>query len=179
MKRGLYDSRYEHDACGIGFVVDIKGRKSRRIVDQALEALNNLNHRGACGCEANTGDGAGILIQLPHAFLKKAARAKRISLPEPGRYGVGMGFLPKDAGPREEAQKAFEKIVKEEGQTFLGWRAVPTDNRALGATARSGEPAIHQCFIGGFRAEALCHSKARGTFPQNLFPEFVFEDRRL
>ncbi len=149
-KQGLYDPRFEHDACGIGFVVDIKGRKSHRIVQQALEVLNNLNHRGACGCEANTGDGAGVLIQVPHEFLKKAAG---VSLPAAGAYGVAMVYFPRDPKKGEEAAKKFEALVKEEGQTFLGWRDVPTDNRALGATARAGEPVSRMAFIG--RAESL------------------------
>ena len=117
-QQGLYDPENEHDACGIGFVVNIKGVRSHAIVKQALEVLNNLNHRGAAGCEANTGDGAGILIQLPHAFLKKAAAAEKISLPDPGAYGLGMMFFPRDEKLRRDAEAAFEKIVAEEGQTF-------------------------------------------------------------
>jgi glutamate synthase domain-containing protein 2/glutamate synthase domain-containing protein 1/glutamate synthase domain-containing protein 3 len=147
-KQGLYDPQFEHDACGIGFVVNIKGKKSHEIVAQSLEVLNNLNHRGACGCEANTGDGAGVLIQLPHAFLVKVAAKEKIVLPHPGAYGVAMMFFPQDAGARQEAEKGFEKLVAEEGQTFLGWRTVPTNNAALGVTARAGEPHIRQAFIG-------------------------------
>src|SRR3974390_2355855 len=92
-KQGLYDPQFEHEACGVGFVADIKGRKSHTIVQQALQVLLNLNHRGACGCESNTGDGAGILIQPPHESLKLVAREGRVSLPGPGEYGVGMVFL--------------------------------------------------------------------------------------
>ncbi|MBK7208173.1 MAG: glutamate synthase large subunit [Elusimicrobia bacterium] len=147
-QQGLYDPENEHDACGIGFVVNIKGVRSHAIVKQALEVLNNLNHRGAAGCEANTGDGAGILIQLPHAFLKKAAAAEKISLPDPGAYGLGMMFFPRDEKLRRDAEAAFEKIVAEEGQTFLGWRTVPTNNGALGATAQAGEPLHRMAFIG-------------------------------
>src|SRR5271169_5028158 len=93
-KQGLYDPQFEHEACGVGFVVNIKGRKSHSIIQQALQVLLNLDHRGACGCEANTGDGAGILIQPPHEFLKLAAKEARINLPAPGEYAVGMVFLP-------------------------------------------------------------------------------------
>src|SRR5690554_6859153 len=95
-KQGLYDPAFEHDACGVGFVVDIKGRASRSIVADALTVLNNLDHRGACGAEVNTGDGAGILIQLPHKFFRRVTQAEGFTLPEPGHYGVGMLYLPKD-----------------------------------------------------------------------------------
>src|SRR5512138_333214 len=107
VKQGLYDPQFEHEACGVGFVVNIKGRKSHAIIQQALQVLLNLNHRGACGCEANTGDGAGILIQPPHEFLKLVAREARVSLPGPGEYGVGMLFLPQDAARRAECEKIF------------------------------------------------------------------------
>src|SRR5579863_4556931 len=93
-KQGLYDPQFEHEACGVGFVVNIKGRKSHAIIQQALQVLLNLDHRGACGCEANTGDGAGILIQPPHDFLKLAAKEARLNLPAPGEYAVGMVFMP-------------------------------------------------------------------------------------
>ncbi len=145
---GLYDPRYEHDACGVGFVVDMKGRKSHAIVAQALTILKNLEHRGACGCEENTGDGAGILIQMPHAFLKHAAALAGFTLPDPGQYGAGLVFLPRDPGAARECQKLFETIVREEGQTLLGWRDVPTDDASLGPTARAAEPAFKQVFIG-------------------------------
>ena len=93
-KQGLYDPRFEHDACGVGFVVNIKGEKSHEIVEEALTVLQNLDHRGACGCEENTGDGAGILLQVPHAFFQDACEGSAFSLPDPGEYGVGMLFLP-------------------------------------------------------------------------------------
>src|ERR1044071_8837292 len=95
-KQGLYDPAYEHDACGVGFVVDIKGRKSHQILRQALQVLTNLDHRGACGCEVNTGDGAGVLMQMPHKFLVAAARKARIELPAAGHYGCGIVFLPRN-----------------------------------------------------------------------------------
>jgi glutamate synthase (ferredoxin) len=147
-QQGLYDPQFEHDACGIGFVVDIQGRKTHAIVAQALEVLNNLNHRGACGCESNTGDGAGILVQTPHAFLASAAKSAGVTLPEAGRYGTAMIYLPRASKERAKAEKAFEKLVKDEGLPFLGWRDVPTNNASLGNTAKAGEPVSRQAFIG-------------------------------
>src|SRR5262245_7742087 len=120
-KQGLYDPQFEHDACGVGFVANIKGKKSHDLVAQGLQILRNLDHRGACGCEVNTGDGAGILIQTPHEFLAEAAKAARIKLPAQGQYGVGMIYLPPDARQRRKVEQAFEKIVNSEGQEFLGW----------------------------------------------------------
>ncbi|MGH8259091.1 MAG: glutamate synthase subunit alpha, partial [Steroidobacteraceae bacterium] len=147
-KQGLYDPWYEHDACGVGFVVDVKGRKSHRILEQAIQVLRNLDHRGACGCEANTGDGAGVLLQMPHAFLKEVTRKARLALPEPGAYGTGLVFLPRSPTKRRRLEEHFEHIVQSEGQTVLGWRTVPVDNRSLGETARSCEPFFRQIFIG-------------------------------
>jgi glutamate synthase (ferredoxin) len=146
-RTGLYDPAFEHEACGVGFVVNIKGRKSHGIIQQALQALLNLNHRGACGCEANTGDGAGILIQTPHEFLKLAARAARFSLPGPRAYGVGMIFLPTQRSQRAECEKLFGEIAAEEGQKVLGWRTIPTSNESLGKTALAGEPFLRQVFL--------------------------------
>ena len=147
-KQGLYDPAFEHDACGIGFVVNIKGVKSHQIVEQALTVLHNLDHRGACGAEENTGDGAGILMQVPHTFLQHASTALGFNLPEPGAYGVGMIFLPPDPGQRQTCEAHLEAIVREEGQTVLGWRDVPVHNQDLGTTALSCEPYIRQLFIG-------------------------------
>src|SRR5260221_3894823 len=147
-KQGLYDPQFEHEACGVGFVVNIKGRKSHAIIQQALEVLLNLDHRGACGCEANTGDGAGILIQPPHDFLKLVAKEGRVSLPSAGDYGIGMIFLPPKATERAECEKIFAEIVTEEGQRVLGWRTIPTNNGSLGKTARAAEPAMRQIFVG-------------------------------
>jgi glutamate synthase (ferredoxin) len=146
-KQGLYDPQFEHDACGVGFIVHMKGQKSHEIVEQALTILVNLDHRGACGCETNTGDGAGILMQVPHKFLKKVAAAANITLPEAGQYGVGMVYCSPDPATREKSQRIFEKIVAEEGQQVLGWRDVPTDNSSLGNTAKSSEPFMRQVFI--------------------------------
>src|SRR6266571_4505917 len=146
-KQGLYDPRYEHDACGIGFVVNIKGEKSHEIVQQALTVLQNLDHRGACGCEDNTGDGAGILLQIPHAFLQHACDGIGLQLPKPGHYGVGMVFLPPDREQRHHCEQCFEAIVRQAGQQVLGRRSVPTDSLYLGETAKSREPVIRQVFI--------------------------------
>lgn len=148
-KQGLYSPQYERDACGIGFVVNIKGEKSNQIVKMALESLVCLDHRGARGAEDNTGDGAGILIQIPHKFLVNACEGVDVHLPEPGQYGVGMVFLTDD-GNREKRNKIrsqFEDMVREEGQEVLGWRKVPTDNFYLGPTSRASEPIVWQIFI--------------------------------
>ncbi|NDD39805.1 MAG: glutamate synthase subunit alpha, partial [Verrucomicrobia bacterium] len=146
-KQGLYDPRFEHDACGVGFVVHMKGKKSHEVVQQGIQILVNLDHRGACGCEPNTGDGAGILIQLPHKFFTKAAKENGFTLPAPGRYGVAMIYMPKDEEDRHHCERVFERVVREEGHSVLGWRTVPTDNSTLGPTAVATEPAIRQCFI--------------------------------
>src|ERR1035441_8354537 len=124
-KQGLYDPWFEHDSCGVGFVVDIKGRKSNQILKQAIQILKSLDHRGAAGSEANTGDGAGVLIQMPHAFRKDACRKIRIALPEPGEYGCGLVFLPRDRIKRPRLGERFEEIVPAEGQTQLSWRPGP------------------------------------------------------
>ncbi|HWY78518.1 MAG TPA: glutamate synthase large subunit [Verrucomicrobiae bacterium] len=146
-KQGLYDPQFEHDSCGVGFVVNIKGEKSHAIIQQAIQVLLNLDHRGACGCEANTGDGAGILLQTPHSFLKKVCAEAHIDLPDEGQYGAGLVFLPPDAGERRECEQVFGKIVSEEGQRIVGWRDVPTDHSSLGETARASEPFMRQVFI--------------------------------
>lgn len=146
-KQGLYDPQFEHDACGVGFIVHMKGEKSHAIVEQALTILLNIDHRGACGAETNTGDGAGILMQLPHKFLQKVAAAENILLPEAGQYGVGMIYSSPDRDRREQSRRIFEGIVAEEGQQVLGWRDVPTDNSSLGNTAKSSEPFMEQVFI--------------------------------
>lgn len=146
--QGLYHPQFEHDSCGVGFVVNIKGKKSHDIVQQGLKILVNLAHRGACGCEANTGDGAGILMQMPHAFMEKVAAQARIKLPEPSQYAVGTVYLPPTVKMRRDCEKVYEKIIQAEGQRFLGWRTVPTSNAALGDTAKEEEPFVRQVFIG-------------------------------
>lgn len=147
-KQGLYDPRFEHDACGMGFVANIKGRKSHEIVRQALTVLGNLDHRGGQGCEANTGDGAGILLQLPDSFFRRELLEAGIKLPGDGEYGVGMLFLPQDAELRKQHEKLLEGIIHEEGQALLGWRTVPTNDEKLGQTAKSVQPYVRQVFIG-------------------------------
>ena len=146
-KQGLYDPAHEHDACGMGFVVDLKNRRSHDIIEQALQILVNLEHRGACGCEKNTGDGAGILIQMPHEFLKRECKQLGIELPEPGEYGTGNCFLPADEASRQECERIFESVVREEGQEILGWRDVPVDDSMIGPTAKAAEPFFRQVFI--------------------------------
>lgn len=147
-KQGLYDPQMEHDACGIGFVANIKGNKSHEIVRQALTILVNLSHRGGSGSESNTGDGAGILLQIPHLFFSQECSKLGIKLPEPGEYGAGMIFLPNDSEKRSAMEAYLVDIIKDEGQTFLGWRDVPTDSSTIGKTAKSSMPFIKQIFIG-------------------------------
>lgn len=146
-KQGLYDPGFEHDACGIGAIVSIDGRKSHKVVMRALEILINLEHRGASGADAKSGDGAGILVQIPHLFFKKACAQLDIDLPEQGRYGVGMFFLPKDTEKRQHCQYIFEQAVAREGQEFLGWRKLPLDDTCLGETAEKSMPYIMQAFV--------------------------------
>ncbi len=166
-KQGLYDPQYEHDACGVGFVVDLKSRKSHSIVQQALTILHNLEHRGACGCEKNTGDGAGILIQMPHKFLRKECARIGISLPAPGEYGAGLVFLPGEERDCRRCEELFEQVIREEGQTVLGWRDVPRDNSMLGATALATEPVMRQIFIG--RVETALHGTDELAFERKLY----------
>jgi glutamate synthase domain-containing protein 2/glutamate synthase domain-containing protein 1/glutamate synthase domain-containing protein 3 len=146
-KQGLYNPEHEHDACGIGFVVNMNGKQSHRILRQAITVLNNLDHRGATGSEPNSGDGAGILIQIPHKFLKQSCEGIGFDLPGPGKYGVGMLFLPGEREDRRMCEKIVQKVIEEEGLEILGWRKVPTDNSNLGKSARSSEPSVRQIFI--------------------------------
>ncbi|MEK7222109.1 MAG: glutamate synthase subunit alpha, partial [Nitrospirota bacterium] len=146
-KQGLYDPRYEKDGCGIGFVANIKGVKSHDIVRKGLQVLNNLAHRGAQGCDPCTGDGAGILLQVPHDFLKRACADVRVKLPNAGEYGVGMVFLPRDAAARTQCETLFAKVIGEEGARLLGWRDVPVKSDAIGEQARRTEPVMRQVFI--------------------------------
>src|SRR5918995_5129168 len=147
-QQGLYDPAHEHDSCGVGFVVDIEGRKSHAIVEKALQVLINLLHRGACGCEPNTGDGAGILVQMPDRFLRRECARLGVSLPAAGEYGAGLVFLPREPMQADKVRALLHSIFEEEGQRLLGWRDVPTDDAMLGASARSVEPTIKQVFIG-------------------------------
>ncbi|HEX2945329.1 MAG TPA: glutamate synthase large subunit [Clostridia bacterium] len=147
-KQGLYNPQYEHDACGIGFVVNIDGTRSHQIIRQALTILVNLSHRGGSGSENNTGDGAGILLQIPHKLFENECKKSGIHLPEQGNYGIGMLFLSNDADNRNKAIETIEHIVRDEGQTVLGWRDVPTNSVSLGKTALSCMPFIRQVIIG-------------------------------
>jgi glutamate synthase domain-containing protein 2/glutamate synthase domain-containing protein 1/glutamate synthase domain-containing protein 3 len=162
--QGLYDPRTEHDACGVGFVVHIKGQRSHTIVRNALQVLINLEHRGACGCEANTGDGAGILIQIPDAFLRKSVR---FALPAAGAFGAGLVFLPHDARDRETIKSLVARITAEEGQALLGWREVPTDNSLVGASARKTQPVFEQVFIGA--TMDVSDAAGRARFERKLY----------
>jgi len=146
-RQGLYDAMHEHDACGVGFVVDIHGAASHTIVEQGLQILQNLTHRGACGCDPLTGDGAGLLTQVPDAFLRKACAEVDVTLPPRGEYGVGMVFLPRRVDERDECRELLEKVVREEGQRLLGWRRVPVDESKCGPLARSLMPEIRQIFL--------------------------------
>src|SRR3989338_107110 len=146
-KQGLYDPGFERDSCGVGFACNIKGMKSNAIVKQGIEVLHRLSHRGAVGSDPKTGDGAGILIQIPHEFFKKAASAEKIDLPGQGLYGTGLIFLPQDAKERKFCKEAFEKIINGHDQILLGWRNVPIDDSDIGKSAKSAEPVFEQIFI--------------------------------
>ncbi|MDP2996109.1 MAG: glutamate synthase large subunit, partial [Bryobacterales bacterium] len=145
--QGLYDPANEHDACGIGFVVDIEGRKSHDIILKGIQILINLAHRGACGCDPGTGDGAGVLIQIPHRFFEKKCAKLGFALPAPGEYGVGMMFLPVEPQPRLRCEGIVERIAREEGLTVLGWRDTPINVDAIGRIARASQPYIEQLFL--------------------------------
>src|SRR3954462_13872438 len=148
--QGLYGPAFEHDACGVAFVADMHGRRSNAIVRDALTALHNLDHRGAQGAEANTGDGAGILLQVPDAFLRAVAG---VALPAAGAYAVGLVFLPDDDAEAASAQAAIERLAEEEELRVLGWRDVPIDASGLGTTAVSVMPRFRQLFVAGRRGE--------------------------
>ncbi len=147
MRQGLYDPRNEHDSCGVGFVVNIKGRKSHDIITQGLKILENLDHRGAVGADPLVGDGAGILIQMPDALLADWARSAGKSLPAAGRYAVAMCFLPRDKQARDLVEQHFEQVVAKEGQAMVGWRDVPTDTTGLGKTVIETMPVIRQAIV--------------------------------
>ena len=146
-KQGLYDPAYEKENCGIAFVANINGERSHEIICQGIEVLNKLEHRGACGSDTLTGDGAGLLIQVPHKFFKLQCSKIDIDLPEQGKYGTGLVFFPKDARIHAFLD-IFLKFIKQEGLSLLGWRKVPVDNLSIGRVARESEPEIWQPFIG-------------------------------
>ena len=145
--QGLYSPRHEHDACGVGFVANIEGQKSHDIVSKGIQILINLTHRGACGCDPETGDGAGILIQIPHAFFERECAKLGFTLPAPGEYGVGMVFLPVDPQERILCEGILEKAAKKEGLGVIGWRDTPINGDTIGRLARSSQPYIEQIFI--------------------------------
>jgi len=147
VREGLYDPANERDACGLGFIAHIKGQKSHAIVTQALSILKNLSHRGATGADALQGDGAGILVQLPDRFLRKACGMQGLTLPAVGQYGVGMVFLPQEPASRMACVQEIERAVTSEGQILLGWRDVPTNNGGLSVRTKEVEPVIRQVFI--------------------------------
>ncbi len=148
LRQGLYDPANEHDACGLGFIAHIKGTKSHAIITQGLQILKNLTHRGATGADPLQGDGAGILIQMPDAFLRRACGRQGLTLPAVGQYGVGMVFLPKEPASRMACEQEIERAVASQGQILLGWRDVPTDNSGLSERTKDVEPVIRQVFIG-------------------------------
>ncbi|HEY1219206.1 MAG TPA: glutamate synthase subunit alpha, partial [Bryobacteraceae bacterium] len=146
--QGLYDPAQERDSCGIGFVANIKGQKSHDIIVKGIQVLINLTHRGACGCDPETGDGAGVLIQIPHKFFARECAKRGFTLPAAGEYGVGMTFLPVERHDRLQCEGILERIVTEEGLTVLGWRDTPINGAAIGREARNSQPYIQQIFVG-------------------------------
>ncbi|HEC27569.1 MAG TPA: glutamate synthase large subunit, partial [Gammaproteobacteria bacterium] len=160
----LYDPKNEHDSCGVGFVADIKGRKSHLIIEQGLEILRNLTHRGAVGADKFAGDGAGILMQLPDSFLRSACAEINITLPDESNYGVAMVFLPPHQATAASCIKTIESFVQQEGQVLLGWRDVPVDNAGLGHTVLPTEPGIRQLFVG-----KGSNCKDQNAFERKLF----------
>ncbi|MBF0590148.1 MAG: glutamate synthase large subunit, partial [Magnetococcales bacterium] len=169
--QGLYDPQFEHDACGVGFVASLKGEKSHEIVQMGLRVLENLHHRGAVGADPLTGDGAGLLMQIPDAFFRKRQESLGFELPPAGEYGVGMFFLPQDESLQHSCTRAVEQVIIEEGQIPLGWRDVPiTAGARIGYTAKAGEPVIRQVFV----AQRDCPEDA----DENWFERKLFLIRR-
>ncbi|MDD2699890.1 MAG: glutamate synthase large subunit [Sideroxydans sp.] len=167
-QQGLYDPRNEHDACGVGFVAHIKGLASHDRVSEGLNILKNLTHRGAVGADPLAGDGAGIMIQIPHDFLSKATAKNKIQLPAAGEYGVGMLFLSRNKAARTACEKIIEAKIKAEGQTLLGWRDVPVDSSGLGESVKAVEPLVRQVFIG----------RGKKTADQDAFERKLFVIRK-
>jgi glutamate synthase domain-containing protein 2/glutamate synthase domain-containing protein 1/glutamate synthase domain-containing protein 3 len=162
--QGLYDPRYEHDACGVGFVAHIKGKRTHTIVEQGLTVLKNLTHRGAVGWDPKLSDGSGLLIQIPDRLLREEMVRQGVKLPPRGQYGVGMVFLPRDPASRQACEYEIERAVKDEGQVVLGWRDVPVDNADLAEPAKKLEPVIRQVFIGRGRGVTVTDALERKLF---------------
>ncbi len=148
VNKGLYTKELEHDSCGVGCVADINNRESHKNVKDALTMLKNMEHRGATGSDENTGDGAGILVQIPHAFFKKELENFGITLPSKGSYGVGMIFFPKNYQVREKCRQVFNKCLKDLGLNLIGYRLVPVDSQVPGHESKAAEPYVEQIFIG-------------------------------
>ncbi|MGG3492511.1 glutamate synthase subunit alpha, partial [Brevibacillus choshinensis] len=163
-KQGLYDPMFEHDACGIGFIANLKNKANHEMVRKGLQILCHLEHRGGQGSDPETGDGAGILTGIPHTFFKKSCEVLGFKLPSQGKYGVGMLFLPMDATLRQAYEKQLEVIIQAEGQKLLGWRTVPTDTDKIGKTAKASQPFVRQVFIG-----ASSTVKDQLTFERKLY----------
>lgn len=163
-KQGLYEEGFEHDACGVGYIAQIKGVKSHQIVSDSLTILENMEHRGACGCDPDSGDGAGILIQVPHLFLKEECQSININLPEAGEYGVGMLFFPKKATLKEACRTAINKAAEKNGLQILGYRKVPVKTAGIGEIALSAEPDMEQVFI-----EKPIHIRSPEDFERKLY----------
>ncbi len=169
-KQGLYNPALEKDNCGVGFVVNIKGEKTNGIVKKGLKVLVNLTHRGAVGADPKTGDGAGILVQIPDEFFRISCDNLGMKLPKCGKYAVGMVFLPKEPALRLQCEGIFERIVEEEGQTILGWRSVPVDDRGIGETAKGTEPIIRQIFIASnIENSSLSAEELQEEFERKLY----------
>ncbi len=147
-QQGLYRPEFEHDSCGVGFITHINGHRSHQIVSDALTILENMEHRGACGCDPETGDGAGILLQIPHEFFMEECISLDILLNEPGHYGVGMIFFPKDITAKESCRAAVISSAERLGLPLLGFRKLPVDASVVGETALAVEPSVEQVFIG-------------------------------
>ena len=161
--QGFYDPAHEHDACGMGFVVNIRGEKTHSILLKGIEVLVNLAHRGACGCDPETGDGAGVLIQIPHKFFARESARLGFRIPAPGQYAVGMTFLPVEKQPRLQCEGILERVAREEGLNVLGWRDTPVDGSAIGRVARGSQPYIQQVFV------ACAPGMAEDAFERKLY----------
>src|SRR6266849_9647423 len=161
---GLYDPSLEKDSCGVGFIANIKGKKSRQIVSDAISILCNLEHRGAVGADPRAGDGAGILVQIPHGFFARKAAEIGFELPQPGEYAIGALFMPRDTAWRNVIKSIIADQIRDEGLMLLGWRDVPTDNSSLGETVKPTEPSHMQVFIG-----RGAHIKSDEEFERRLY----------